>query len=246
MTGTTAECESNRDANAPERRAVIRMVIEELEERGYAVLPALLPPERCAELRAAFDDDAAFRNTVVMERHGYGRGVYRYFAYPLPRAVAELREALYARLAPVANAWAEALREDTRYPATLAEFLERCRAAGQERPTPLLLRYRAGDHNALHRDLYGDVAFPLQATVLLSEPRAEFEGGEFVLVEQRPRKQSLAHVVPLARGDAVVFPNAVRPVRGTRGSVRTAFRHGVSEVRQGERLTLGLIFHDAR
>jgi hypothetical protein len=181
-----------------------------------------------------------------MERHGYGRGVYRYFREPLPPAVAQLRERLYAQLAPLANGWADALGESVRYPPDLAEFIARCHAHGQTRPTPLLLRYRAGDHNALHRDLYGEVAFPLQATVLLDEPGRDFEGGEFVLVEQRPRKQSLAHVVPLGRGDAVVFPNAVRPVRGSRGFFRTTFRHGVSEVRRGERLTLGLIFHDAR
>jgi hypothetical protein len=219
---------------------------DELDARGYAILSEMVSEAQCADLRARFDDDAAFRNTVVMERHGYGRGVYRYFGYPLPPLVAELRSTLYARLAPVANAWAAALREDVRFPDTLPEFLERCHEHGQTRPTPLLLRYRAGDHNALHRDLYGDIAFPLQATVLLSEPGADFAGGEFVLVEQRPRKQSLAHVVPLRRGDAVVFPNAVRPVRGTRGFFRSAFRHGVAEVRQGERLTLGLIFHDAR
>jgi hypothetical protein len=221
-------------------------VKDDLDAHGYAVLPALVPEQRCAELRALFDDDGAFRSTVVMERHGYGHGVYRYFGNPLPPLVAQLRERLYAELAPVANAWAESLRDDVRYPATLAEFLERCREHGQTRPTPLMLRYRAGDHNALHRDLYGDVAFPLQATVLLDEPGRDFEGGEFVLVEQRPRRQSLVHVVPLRRGDAVVFPNAVRPVRGARGFFRTAFRHGVSEVHRGERLTLGLIFHDAR
>lgn len=221
-------------------------IADELPARGYAIVPALLSVAQCAELRARFDEDALFRNTVVMERHGYGRGVYRYFGYPLPPLVADLRERTYAQLAPLANAWAEALREPSRYPATLPEFLERCHAAGQTRPTPLMLRYRAGDHNALHRDLYGDLAFPLQMTVLLGEPGADFEGGEFVLVEQRPRKQSLAHVVPLGRGDAVVFPNAVRPVRGARGYVRTAFRHGVAEIRRGERLTLGLIYHDAR
>jgi hypothetical protein len=172
--------------------------------------------------------------------------VYRYFRYPLPPVVERLREDLYTRLAPVANAWAEALGQDVRYPPELGAFLEICHASGQVRPTPLMLRYRAGDHNALHQDVYGDVAFPLQATVLLSDPGADFEGGEFVLVEQRPRKQSLAHVVPLRRGDAVVFPNSVRPARGTRGAYRTTFRHGVGEVRTGERLTLGLIFHDAR
>lgn len=219
---------------------------DDLDARGYAVLPGLAGADDCAALRGRFDDDDAFRSTVVMERLGYGRGVYRYFRNPLPPRVVELRERLYAQLAPVANAWSEALGGAERYPATLAEFLAHCHAQGQLRPTPLLLRYRAGDHNALHQDVYGDVAFPLQATVLLSEPGADFTGGEFVLVEQRPRKQSLAHVVPLRRGDAVVFPNSVRPVRGTRGVFRTTFRHGVGEVRSGERLTLGLIFHDAR
>jgi len=226
--------------------AVVKLMRHELDARGYAVIPSLLDPEQRAELRARFDDDGAFRSTVVMERLGYGRGVYRYFANPLPPLVVELRERLYAQLAPIANAWAEMLGEDERYPATLAEFLAHCRAQGQTRPTPLMLRYRAGDHNALHQDLYGDVAFPLQATVMLSEPAVDFEGGEFVLVEQRPRKQSLAHVVPLGAGDAVVFPNAVRPVRGARGFFRSTFRHGVGEVRRGERVTLGLIFHDAR
>ncbi|MEA2785364.1 MAG: uncharacterized protein QOF71_1468 [Candidatus Eremiobacteraeota bacterium] len=219
---------------------------DELNARGFAVVPALLDADACAGLRARFDDDAAFRSTVVMERLGYGRGVYRYFRSPLPALVERVRDELYARLAPVANAWAQALGSDARYPATLAEFLAHCHAQGQMRPTPLLLRYRAGDHNALHQDVYGDVAFPLQATVLLNEPGDDFEGGEFVLVEQRPRKQSLAHVVPLRRGDAVVFPNSTRPARGARGVFRTTFRHGVGEVRSGERVTLGLIFHDAR
>jgi uncharacterized protein len=224
----------------------VSLSADELDERGYAGLPALLGADACARLRALFDDDGAFRNTIVMERLGYGRGVYRYFRYPLPDAVQRLREELYERLAPVANAWSHALGHDVRYPATLTAFLKRCHANNQRRPTPLLLRYRAGDHNALHQDVYGDVAFPLQATVLLSEPGPDFAGGEFVLVEQRPRKQSLAHVVPLRRGDAVVFPNSIRPARGARGYVRTTFRHGVGEVRSGERVTLGLIFHDAR
>ena len=221
-------------------------IADELDRRGFAVVSALLDAGACGELRERFDDDGAFRNTIVMERLGYGRGVYRYLRYPLPPLVERLREDLYARLAPVADTWAEALGTDARYPAALADFLARCHANGQLRPTPLLLRYRAGDHNALHQDVYGDVAFPLQATVLLSEPGADFDGGEFVLVEQRPRKQSLAHVVPLRRGDAVVFPNAIRPARGARGFFRTTFRHGVGEVRSGERVTLGLIFHDAR
>jgi|SRR5947209_4073373 len=221
-------------------------IADELGTRGFAVVPSLLDAGACGDVRERFDDDDAFRNTIVMERLGYGRGVYRYFRYPLPSLVERVRDDVYTQLMPVANAWAEALGGSDRYPATLADFLARCHASGQTRPTPLLLRYRAGDHNALHQDVYGDVAFPLQATVLLSEPRSDFEGGEFVLVEQRPRKQSLAHVVPLRRGDAVVFPNSIRPARGARGFFRTTFRHGVGEVRAGERVTLGLIFHDAR
>jgi hypothetical protein len=217
-----------------------------LDARGYAVLRGFFDRERCDRVRALFDDEAAFRKTVVMERMGFGRGVYKYFAAPVPALVAEPRVALYAALAPIANAWAELLGLPERFPPRLDEMLTLCARHGQTRPTPLVLRYRAGDHNALHQDLYGDVAFPLQATVLLSAPGHDFTGGEFVLVENRPRRQSLAHVVPLARGDAVVFPNAVRPVRGSRGAYRTAFRHGVGEVRSGERYTLGLIFHDAR
>jgi hypothetical protein len=220
--------------------------VDELRTRGYTAIPSLLDEGECDELRSLFDRDDAFRSTIVMERHGYGRGVYRYFGYPLPPLVARLRRDLYTRLRPVGNAWMEALGEARRYPPALDEFLADCHALGQNRPTPLLLRYRSGDHNALHQDVYGDLAFPLQATVLLSRPEADFSGGEFVLVEQRPRRQSLAHVVPLRRGDAVVFPNAVRPVAGARGWSRTVFRHGVGEVRAGERLTLGVIFHDAR
>ena len=218
----------------------------DLDPRGYDVIPRLLDPATCEALRATFDDDRRFRKTVVMERVGFGRGVYKYYRAPLPEPVAALRADVYAQLAPVANAWSALLGAAERYPPTLDEMLARCAAAGQTEPTPLLLRYRAGDHNALHQDVYGDVAFPLQVTVLLSRPGQEFSGGEFVLVENRPRRQSLAHVVPLAIGDAVVFPNATRPVRGTRGAYRTAFRHGVGEVRSGERYTLGLIFHDAR
>jgi uncharacterized protein len=220
--------------------------VDELRTRGYAVIPALLGDGECDQLRTLFDQDDAFRSTIVMERHGYGRGVYRYFDYPLPDLVAGLRADLYGRLRPVANEWMEALGEPRRYPALLDEFLAECHALGQTRPTPLLLRYRTGDHNALHQDVYGELAFPLQATVLLSEPGGGFSGGEFVLVEQRPRRQSLAHVVPLRRGDAVVFPNVARPAAGLKGRGRTIFRHGVGEVRAGERLTLGLIFHDAR
>lgn len=216
-----------------------------LDTRGYAVIPQLLDAGACATLRAAFDDEAFFRKTIVMERLGYGRGVYRYFAYPLPPRVAALRADMYERLVEIANGWMSALGDAVRYPATLDEMLARCAAHGQTRPTPLLLRYREGDHNALHQDVYGEIAFPLQVTILLDRPGEDFGGGEFVLVEQRPRKQSLAHVVPLGHGDAVVFPNAVRPARGARGVYRAAYRHGVSEIRRGERTTLGLIFHDA-
>ncbi len=188
-------------------------VRDELDARGYAVIPRLVDDAQRAELRAAFDDDARFRSTVVMERHGYGRGVYRYFGNPLPPLVAGLRERLYAELAPVANGWAEKLGQAERYPATLGEFLERCHAAGQSRPTPLLLRYRAGDHNALHQDVYGEIAFPLQATVLLSAPGPDFEGGEFVLVEQRPRKQSLAARRPARRRGRRRLPERRSPGR---------------------------------
>jgi hypothetical protein len=221
-------------------------IAESLDRRGYAVLPNVVAEPDTALLRAMFDDDALFRKTVVMERVGFGHGTYKYFGAPLPAPVAALRSSFYEQLAPIANGWAEALGAPERFPATLEAMLERCAEHGQTRPTPLLLRYRAGDHNALHQDLYGDVAFPLQATVLLDAPGSDFTGGEFCLVEQRPRKQSLVHVVPLGKGDAVVFPNADRPLRGTRGVYRTRFRHGVSEVSRGERVTLGLIFHDAR
>lgn len=217
----------------------------DLAERGYAVLPGVLDPAACAALRLRFDDLGAFRKTINMEPLGYGRGLYRYFAAPLPAVVERLRSDVYAALAPVANTWAELLGEAERYPATLAAFLDRCSAAGQTRPTPLLLRYEADDYNCLHQDLYGALSFPLQLTVLLSDPAADFTGGEFLLVEQRPRAQSRAEVVPLARGEAVIFAVQHRPVRGTRGVYRVALRHGVSRVRSGRRVTLGVIFHDA-
>jgi hypothetical protein len=212
-----------------------------LDERGFAIVPALLAADECRALVHGYDDDARYRSTIVMERHGYGRGAYRYFRYPLPPIVAELRVRLYGALAPIADAWAEQLGLTERFPATLDEMLERCHAAGQERPTPLVLRYGPGDYNALHQDVYGAVAFPLQATVLLSDP-AGFRGGEFVLVEGKPRRQSVAHVVPLGLGDLVVFPNKLRP--NARGG-RSTFRHGVAEVRSGARVTLGIILHDA-
>ena len=215
-----------------------------LNRFGYATLP-LLTPATCRALAALYDDDTQFRSRVVMQRHGFGRGEYKYLAYPLPEPVARLRASLYPPLAVVANAWRSALGEAARLPPTLDAFLADCHAAGQSRPTPLLLRYTAGDYNCLHQDLYGELVFPLQLTVLLSEPGTDFTGGEFLLVEQRPRAQSRAEVVPLAQGEAVIFPVHHRPVQGTRGCYRVTMRHGVSRVRSGLRQTLGIIFHDA-
>ena len=217
-----------------------------LDEAGVAVLGGLLDPEECREIAALYDaEEARFRSRVVMARHGFGRGEYKYFAAPLPPAVEAMRSALYARLAPVANRWSEAMGLAARYPAEHAGFLDRCHAAGQTKPTPLLLRYGAGDYNCLHQDLYGEHAFPLQVVVLLSAPGEHFEGGELVLTEQRPRMQSRAEVVPLRQGEAAAFAVNHRPVRGARGAYRVAMRHGVSRVRRGERRTLGVIFHDA-
>jgi uncharacterized protein len=219
----------------------------ELDERGSAVIESLLAPDECHALAALYDDanPARFRSRVVMAKHGFGRGEYRYFAYPLPPTVQALRASLYPRLATIANAWQEKVGAETRYPATHAQYIARCHAAGQARPTPLLLRYGAGDYNCLHRDLYGEQVFPLQVAILLSSPREDFTGGEFVLTEQRPRLQSRAEVVPLGQGDAVAFAVSERPVRGTRGMYRVTHRHGVSRVRSGSRQTLGVIFHDA-
>jgi uncharacterized protein len=204
-----------------------------------------LDPRSCAAVAAAWDDSDAFRSEVVMARHGYGRGRYRYFRYPLPGDVARLRKELYPPLAAIANRWAETLGTDTDYPARHDDFLARCHQAGQARPTPLILRYEAGDWNALHQDVYGEHVFPLQVAVLLSRPEEDFTGGEFVLTEQRPRMQSRPEVVPLRQGDAVVFPVRQRPVKGGRGWHRVNMRHGVSRVRSGLRFTLGIIFHDA-
>lgn len=218
---------------------------DELEARGYGVAPALLAAEACAGVVALYAEEARFRSRVVMARHGYGRGEYKYFAYPLPALVQTLREQLYPPLARIANRWSERLRSDLRYPERHADFLARCHAAGQTRPTPLLLRYVADDYNCLHQDLYGAQVFPLQVAILLSQPGEDFAGGEFVITEQRPRMQSRASVVPLARGDAVVFAVHHRPAQGTRGYHRTTLRHGVSTVHSGQRHTLGVIFHDA-
>ncbi len=217
----------------------------ELDADGCAVLPGLLTAAECAALAALYGDDARFRSRVVMARHGFGRGEYRYFCYPLPPVVATLRTALYARLAPLANHWNALLGIDERYPARHADYLARCHAAGQARPTPLLLQYREGDYNCLHQDVYGELLFPLQATILLAAPGRDFDGGEFVLTEQRPRMQSRAQVVPLAQGDAVVFAVRQRPRQGVRGVHRVQLRHGVSRMRAGLRHTLGIIFHDA-
>jgi uncharacterized protein len=216
-----------------------------LDSQGWAVLPALLSPGECDATAALYDDSPAFRSHVVMARHGFGQGEYRYFSYRLPPLVQALRAALYPRLAGLANEWHARTGIAARFPATHAEFLARCHAAGQTRPTPLLLRYGPGDYNCLHQDLYGAHVFPLQVAVLLSAPGTDFEGGEFVLTEQRPRMQSRVAVVPLAKGDAVVFAVSGRPQRGTRGDYRVTMRHGVSRLRRGRRHTLGIIFHDA-
>jgi len=231
-----------------ERIAAIdwRGIAAALDAHGCAVVNALLGPEESTALAAGYGADAAFRARIVMARHGFGRGEYKYFAYPLPRIVAELRAALYPPLAGIANRWNEAMEIDVRYSNDHADFLDRCHRAGQTKPTPLLLQYAEGDYNCLHQDVYGEYVFPLQVTVLLSAPGRDFTGGEFVLTEQRPRAQSRAEVVPLDQGDCVIFPVRHRPVHGTRGSYRVAMRHGVSRLRSGHRHTLGIIFHDGR
>jgi uncharacterized protein len=213
-----------------------------LDEQGFALTPPLLTPDECDALAAGFDDDALYRSTVDMHRHRFGAGRYRYFGHPLPEPVDRVRRELYPPLAQVANRWAEQLGEPADHPDELDDFLARCHAAGQTRPTPLILRYGAGGHNTLHQDVYGDIAFPLQAVTVLDE---DFTGGEFVLVEQRPRAQSRAHVLALQRGAFLVFATRQRPVLGTRGHYRVAMRHGVSTVHSGQRTTLGVIFHDA-
>lgn len=217
----------------------------DLDGQGWALLPGLFSAARCDEVVALYEQDERFRNRVVMARHGYGRGEYRYFSYPLPALVAQLRSAFYAQLAPIANRWNEQMRLEARFPPTHEEFIERCHAAGQLRPTPLLLRYGPDDYNCLHQDLYGEHLFPLQVATLLSAPGEDFEGGEFVLTEQRPRMQSRVTVIPLRRGDSVIFAVNNRPARGARGFYRLRLRHGVSTIRSGHRHTLGIIFHDA-
>lgn len=220
-------------------------ISEDLYARGSATIEQVISPEECRSVAELYSESDLFRSRIVMERHGYGRGEYKYFAYPLPDIVANLREAFYPRLAPIANHWNELMDIAVRYPDQHADFLARCHAAGQLRPTPLILQYGADDYNCLHQDLYGEHVFPLQVAILLSEPGKDFTGGEFVITEQRPRMQSRPEVIPLRQGDAVIFAVHHRPVQGTRGVYRVNLRHGVSRIRSGNRHTLGVIFHDA-
>ena len=222
-----------------------REVAASLDERGYATTPPLLTAPECRGLAALYQRDDAFRSRVVMQRHGFGRGEYKYLRYPLPDLVEALRRTIYPHLALIANCWRERLREEGRFPSRLGDYLARCHEAGQERPTPLILKYEAGDYNCLHQDLYGPLVFPLQLTLLLSKPEDDFTGGEFLLVEQRPRAQSRGDVVPLRQGEAVIFPVHHRPAQGVRGFHRVTMRHGVSRLHCGRRYTLGIIFHDA-
>ncbi|MDP3226804.1 MAG: 2OG-Fe(II) oxygenase [Acidovorax sp.] len=249
MSALTSPILSTTQSDWAQRAAAIdwTAATESLHLQGNAVLPQLLSATECAALAALYSDggDTTFRSRVVMQRHGFGQGEYRYFSYPLPDLVAGLRTAMYPHLAPIANQWNDAMGIAVRYPAQHADFIARCHAAGQVRPTPLLLQYQAGDYNCLHQDLYGEHVFPLQVAILLSDPGRDFTGGEFVLTEQRPRMQSRSEVVALAHGDAVVFAVHHRPVQGTRGPYRVQMRHGVSRLRSGLRHTAGIIFHDA-
>lgn len=220
-------------------------IAADLDTQGYAILPHLIDVNDAQKLAAMYDEERGFRSHVHMARHGFGRGEYRYFAYPLPRLVEQLRSSIYPYLSSFANRWYERMGMDVRFPALHSDFLSRCHEAGQRRPTPLLLRYGADDYNCLHQDLYGDNVFPLQLAILLDQPDKDFTGGEFILTEQRPRMQSRAEVVPLSQGDAVIFAVNERPMRGSRGDYRVKMRHGVSRLRSGKRHTLGIIFHDA-
>lgn len=221
-------------------------IAEQLDAAGHAIVASLLEPRECTQLARLYECDDGFRSRVVMSRHGFGRGEYKYFAYPLPTLVESLRSSLYPSLAGIANRWHERLNVPVRFPEEHRSFLERCHSAGQTRPTPLLLQYATGDYNCLHQDLYGEHVFPLQVVLLLSSPGHDFTGGEFILTEQRPRMQSRASVVPLRQGDAAIFAVRHRPVRGSRGDYRVNMRHGVSTVTCGRRHTLGIVFHDAR
>jgi uncharacterized protein len=237
-----------RDSGTDEGLAALDWpaIERELDTHGCAVAPKLISPETCRELAALYPDESRFRSRVVMAAHGFGRGEYKYFATPLPEPIVALRRGLYSRLAPIADRWNEAMGVPVRYPPEHEAFVARCREAGQTRPTPLLLRYGPGDYNCLHQDVYGEHLFPLQVAILLAEPQRDFDGGEFVLTEQRPRMQSRAEVVSLAQGDGVIFAVRERPVQGTRGTYRVNLRHGVSRIKSGERFTLGVIFHDAK
>jgi uncharacterized protein len=235
---------SNQSEENLVRRYDWRQVDSDLGNYGAAVLEKLLTSKECQVVAGLYSEEEHFRSHIIMARHGFGKGEYRYFKYPLPKLIGDLRTALYSRLAPIANQWNERMGEEKRYPAEHADFLKRCHDQGQLRPTPLLLQYVPGDYNCLHQDLYGDLAFPIQVAVLLSEPGTDFTGGEFVLAEQRPRMQTRAEVVPLSQGDAIAFAVHHRPVQGTRGTYRVNLRHGVSRVRSGCRHTVGIIFHD--
>lgn len=221
-------------------------VSRDLDAEGNAVITSILSPDECDEVRSLYQNEKIFRSQVVMERHGFGRGEYRYFSYPLPELITTMRTSFYPHLVPIANRWNEAMGINVQYPATHADYIQRCHRAGQNKPTPLILKYGMDDYNCLHQDLYGEHIFPLQIAVLLSEPDRDFTGGEFVMTEQRPRMQSRPIVVPLRKGDGVVFAVHHRPVQGKRGVYRVNLRHGVSRLRSGSRYTLGIIFHDAK
>jgi hypothetical protein len=248
MVNSTHARRSVPDLDISERVAALdwTAIGESLDRYGCATAGPLLAPEDCLALAASYEAEALFRSRVIMARHGFGRGEYKYFAYPLPDLIAAVRTSLYPRLADVANRWNAAMGIAQRYPGDHAAYLKRCHAAGQSRPTPLLLQYGAGDYNCLHQDVYGELVFPLQVAFLLSRPGEDFSGGEFVLTEQRPRMQSRAEVVPLRQGEGVIFPVHHRPVQGTRGVYRVTMRHGVSRLRSGRRHTLGVIFHDGK
>ncbi|AJQ96594.1 2OG-Fe(II) oxygenase [Gynuella sunshinyii] len=222
-----------------------KLIQQSLEQYGYARISRVLTPEQCQHISQSYGQASLFRSRIVMQRYNFGAGEYQYFAYPLPAPIDQLRYWGYAALSPIANAWADALQLDRHFPEQLDDFLQRCHQHGQVRPTPLLLRYQAGDYNCLHQDLYGEHVFPLQMAIMLSQPGTDFQGGEFALTEQRPRMQSRIEVVPLAQGDAVIFPVQYRPARGSRGYHRVQMRHGVSRIHSGQRYMLGIIFHDA-
>ena len=247
LVGMTTTVRHTRESSIKDRVNAVDWTVasDHLDAYGWGPLEKILTADECRSIAGLYDDGTRFRSHIVMARHGFGRGEYKYFSYPLPDMVADLRAALYRRLAPLANRWNESMGIDVRYPGAHGGFIERCHRAGQTRPTPLLLRYGTGDYNCLHQDLYGEHVFPFQVAFLLAEPQKDFTGGEFVLTEQRPRMQSRAEVVPLGRGDGVVFAVHHRPVQGTRGFYRVNLRHGVSRLRSGDRHTLGVIFHDA-